>query len=136
GFKVSIQAVDPGGWLQNIGNFDFDLAFNFLYQFGHPAQGVARNYYSDNIVKGTHAGNNEAYVNPKAAELFTKAADAVDQKDAAQAYSEVQKILADDVPLLWMFDMQNTTVYRDKVKNLVRSAIGLNEPMDDVWIAK
>ena len=136
GFTVNIQAVDAGGWLQNMGNFDFDLAFNYLYQFGHPAQGVARNYYSDNIVKGTHAGNNEAYNNPKVDELFNKAADAVDQKDAAAAYSEVQKILADEVPLLWTFDMQNTTVYRDKVKNLVRTAIGLNEPMDDVWIAK
>lgn len=136
GFTVTIQAVDAGGWLQNIGSFNFDLAFNFLYQFGHPAQGVSRNYYSDNIVQGTHAGNNQAYANPEVDALFTKAADAVNQEDAAEAYTKVQEILADDVPLLWMFDMQNTTIYRDKVKNLVRTAIGLNEPMDDVWIAK
>lgn len=136
GFTVTIQAVDAGGWLQNMGKFDFDLAFNFLYQFGHPAQGVARNYLSTNIVEGTHAGNNEAYVNPKVDALFTKAADAVDQKVAGEAYTEVQQIIANDAPLLWMFDMQNTTIYRDKVKNLVRTAIGLNEPMDNVWIAK
>ena len=136
GFVVTIQAVDAGGWLQNMGNFDFDLAFNFLYQFGHPAQGVSRNYYSDNIVKGTHAGNNEAYVNPEVDALFTKAADAVNDADAATAYSEVQKALAEEVPLLWMFDMINTTIYRDKVRNLVRTAIGLNEPMDEVWIAR
>ncbi|MGU3576545.1 ABC transporter substrate-binding protein [Brucellaceae bacterium C25G] len=136
GFTVTITPVDAGAWLQNIGSFNFDLAFNFLYQFGHPAQGVARNYYSDNIVEGTHAGNNEGYKNLKVDELFNQAADAVDQKDAAKAYKEVQEILADEVPLLWIFDMQNTTIYRDKVKNLVRSAIGLNEPMDDVWIAQ
>lgn len=136
GFVVSIQAVDAGGWLQNIGNFDFDLAVNFLYQFGHPAQGVSRNYYSNNIVQGTHAGNNGAYSNPRVDELFDEGADAVNQEDAARAYSAVQEILAEDVPLLWMFDMQNTTIYRDKVKNLVRTAIGLNEPMDEVWIAQ
>lgn len=136
GFKVSIQAVDAGGWLQNIGSFDFDLAFNFLYQFGHPAQGVSRNYVSTNIVEGTHAGNNQGYANPAVDELFSKAASAVNPNDAAAAYSEAQKLLADDVPLLWMFDMVNTTVYRDKVQNLVRTGIGLNEPMDEVWIQK
>ena len=136
GFTVTIQAVDAGGWLQAIGNFDFDLAFSFLYQFGHPAQGVSRIYYSDNQVKGTHAGNNEGYENPEVDALFRKAADAVSQEEAAKAYSEVQRILADDVPILWIFDMQNTTIYRDKVKNPVRTAIGLNEPMDDVWLSK
>lgn len=136
GFVVTIQAVDAGGWLQNIGSFNFDLTFNFLYQFGHPAQGVSRNYFSNNIVQGTHAGNNEGYVNPAVDALLNKGADAVAEKDAAAAYSEAQKILAEDVPLLWLFDMQNTTISRSKVRNLVRTGIGLNEPMDDVWIAK
>ena len=136
GFVVTIQAVDAGGWLQNIGSFNFDLTFNFLYQFGHPAQGVSRNYLSNNIVKGTHAGNNEGYVNPALDELLNKAADARTQEEAAAAFSAAQKVLAEDVPLIWLFDMQNTTIYRSKVKNLVRTGIGLNEPMDDVWIAK
>jgi peptide/nickel transport system substrate-binding protein len=35
-----------------------------------------------------------------------------------------------------MFDMKNTTIYRDKIRNPVRTAIGLNEPMDEVWIAR
>lgn len=136
GFVVTIQAVDAGGWLQNIGSFNFDLTFNFLYQYGHPSQGVSRNYMSNNIVQGTHAGNNEAYKNPVVDQLFNKGADATTEKDAAAAFSEAQKVLAEDVPLLWLFDMQNTTIYRSKVKNPVRTGIGLNEPMDDVWIAK
>jgi peptide/nickel transport system substrate-binding protein len=136
GFVVSIQAVDAGGWLQAMGNFDFDLAFSFLYQFGHPAQGVSRIYFSDNQVKGTHAGNNGGYENPEVDEMFRKAADAIDEAEAAEAYTKVQQILAEEVPVLWMFDMKNTTIYRDKIRNPVRTAIGLNEPMDEVWIAR
>ncbi|MCK9549688.1 ABC transporter substrate-binding protein [Aquamicrobium sp.] len=136
GFVVSIQAVDAGGWLQAMGNFDFDLAFSFLYQFGHPAQGVSRIYFSDNQVKGTHAGNNGGYENPEVDAMFRKAADAIDEAEAAEAYTKVQQILAEEVPVLWMFDMKNTTIYRDKIRNPVRTAIGLNEPMDEVWIAR
>ncbi|MBV0893312.1 ABC transporter substrate-binding protein [Paracoccus sp. Z118] len=136
GFVVSIQPVDAGGWLQAMGNFDFDLAFSFLYQYGHPAQGVSRIYYSDNQVRGTHAGNNGGYENPEVDALFRKAADALTEDEARAAYSQVQQILADEVPVLWMFDMLNTTIYRDKIHNLIRTGIGLNEPMDDVWIAQ
>lgn len=136
GFVVTIQSVDAGGWLQAIGSFDFDLAFSFLYQFGHPAQGVSRIYYSDNQVKGTHAGNNGGYENAEVDALFRKAADALTEEEAAEAYSQVQAILAEEAPILWIFDMKNTTIMRDKVNNAVRTAIGLNEPMDNVWLSQ
>jgi peptide/nickel transport system substrate-binding protein len=68
--------------------------------------------------------------------MFRKAADAIDEAEAAEAYTKVQQILAEEVPVLWMFDMKNTTIYRDKIRNPVRTAIGLNEPMDEVWIAR
>ncbi len=136
GFDTTIKAVDPGGWSQAMSDFDFDITFNFTYQYGDPALGVARHYLSDNVIKGTPFGNNENYVNPKIDELFATAAQAKDPETAAAAYAEAQKILVDDVALGWLFEMQNVTLYYDKVHNLVRTGIGLNESMDDVWISK
>ncbi len=136
GFRVTIQGTDAGGWSQNTADFNFDLTFNFTYQYGDPALGVARHYLSNNVIKGTPYGNNQNYVNPKVDELFTAAAGAVSTEDAAKAYAEVQKIIVDDVALGWLFEMHNVTVNRKKVKNLVTTGIGLNQYMDEVWISK
>ena len=136
GFKTTIKAVDPGGWSQAVSDFDFDLTFNFTYQYGDPALGVARHYLSNNVVKGTPYGNNQNYINPKVDELFAAAAEATDTATAAAAYAEAQKILVDDVALGWLFELQNVTLYYDYVHDLVRTGIGLNEAMDEVWISE
>jgi peptide/nickel transport system substrate-binding protein len=136
GFKVVIQGVDAGGWSQKLADFDFDLTFNFTYQYGDPALGVARHYLSNNVVKGTPYGNNQNYLNPKVDELFATAAGAVSKDVATRAYTEAQKVLVDDVALGWLYEMQNVTINRKKVKNLVRTGIGLNESMDEAWISK
>ena len=47
-----------------------------------------------------------------------------------------RRFLVDDVALGWLYEMQNVTISRKKVKNLVRTGIGLNESMDEVWISK
>ncbi|WP_246215679.1 ABC transporter substrate-binding protein [Microvirga makkahensis] len=136
GFKVNIQAVDAGGWSQALSDWNFDVTFNFTYQYGDPALGVARHYLSSNIIKGTPFGNNGGYSNSKVDELFLAAAEAVQTDQAAKAYAEAQKILTDEVPIGWLFEQRNVTIMRDKVKNLVRTGIGVNESMDEVWIAK
>ncbi|AXC51234.1 ABC transporter substrate-binding protein [Paracoccus suum] len=136
GFATTIKAVDAGGWSQAMSDLDFNMSVNFTYQYGDPALGVARHYLSNNIIKGTPYGNNGGYVNPKVDELFAKAAQATDEATAAAAYTEVQKILVDDVPVIWLFELQNTTLMHDKVHDLVRTGIGLNEVMDEAWISK
>ncbi|OCP21368.1 MULTISPECIES: ABC transporter substrate-binding protein [unclassified Ensifer] len=136
GFQVAIQSVDAGGWSQALSDWNFDLSFNFTYQYGHPALGVARHYLSANIIKGTPFANNEGYSNPKVDELLAAGASAVKPEDAAAAYAEMQKIATDDVALGWMLEMKNTTISKSKVKGLVRSAIGLNEALEEAWIAK
>jgi len=136
GIKVTMENVDAGAWAQKVGEFDFDLTFNFLYQYGDPALGVSRNYISTNIVKGTPFGNNGGYKNPKVDELFAQAASAVSADERAKLYAEVQKILVDDLPIVWLTEMEFPTLYRSKWKNLVTTAIGLNETFSDVYQAK
>lgn len=136
GFKIDIQGVDAGGWSQKTSDFDFDMTFNFTYQYGEPALGVARHYLSSNVVKGTPYGNNQNYLNPKVDALLAEGASAVSKDVATKAYAEAQKILVDDVALNWLYEMQNVTINRKKVKNLVNTGIGLNQYMDEVWISK
>jgi len=136
GFKAELVSIDAGGWSKAVSDWDFDLTFNYTYQYGDPALGVARHYLSSNIIKGTPFANNEGYENPVVDELFLKAASAVDEAEAKAAYAEAQKIITDDMPLGLLFEQRNVTIWRDKVKELVRTGIGVNESMDETWIAQ
>lgn len=136
GFKVNIVATDAGGWAKRIGDFDFDLTFNFTYQYGDPAIGVARHYLSSNIVKGSPFVNNQGYKNAKVDELLTKGASTIDPAQRQALYTEAQNILVNEVANGFLFEIEYPTFYRKNVKNLVTTAIGLNESFDNVWIEK
>ena len=132
GIKTELVSTDVPGWTQRVSNFDFDLTFNFLYQLGDPATGVARSYISSNIVKGNPFGNNGQYANPEVDRLFAEAAIAPAEK-RQELYDQVQKILVDEVPVLWMLELDFPTVYRCNVKDLVTSAIGVSDGMRNAW---
>lgn len=136
GFTVSIEPADAGSWAKRVSDWDFDLSFNFTYQYGDPALGVARHYLSTNIVKGSPFANNQGYANPKADELLIKAASSVDQNERAKLYAEFQKITFEEVANGFLAELQFATLYRSNIKNLVKTGIGLNETLDDAWIEK
>ncbi len=136
GFKVEIEAADAGGWAKRTGDFDFDLTFNFTYQYGDPAIGVARHYLSSNAVKGSPFVNNQGYSNPKVDALLTTAASSIDKQERQKLYSEAQNILVNEVANGFLFEIEYPTFYRKNIKNLVTTAIGLNESFDNVWIEK
>ncbi|HWK45092.1 MAG TPA: ABC transporter substrate-binding protein [Stellaceae bacterium] len=127
GIKVDMQATDVPGWNEKLNNWDYDLAFNYLYQYGDPALGVARNYTTANIAKGSPFNNVSGYSNPKIDELFDSGAREPDEKRRAAIYAEAQKILVDDVAVAWLMELEFPTIYRSNVTNLVNSGIGLND---------
>jgi peptide/nickel transport system substrate-binding protein len=42
----------------------------------------------------------------------------------------------DDVPLGWLIEIKFPTIYNKRVRNLVTTAIGVNESFDSVYLAK
>jgi peptide/nickel transport system substrate-binding protein len=136
GFKVEIEAADAGGWAKRTGDFDFDFTFNFTYQYGDPAMGVARHFISTNAVKGSPFVNNQGYNNPKVDELLSKAASATSAAERQKLYTDAQKILVAEVANGFLLEMEFPTFYRKNIHNLVKTAIGLNETFDDVYIDK
>lgn len=136
GFKVQIDPADAGVWAKRSGEFDFDLTFNFTYQYGDPALGVARHFLSTNAIKGSPFVNNQGYKNSKVDELFTTAAAARTPELRQKLYSEVQAILMNEVANGVLFEIEYATFYPKNVKNLVKTGIGLNETFDDVYFDK
>lgn len=134
GIHVEMETADSGGWMQRTSNWDFEMTLNFPYQYADPALGVARTYISTNITKGIMFSNTVGYSNPKVDELFEKAGVALDPKDRQALYSQVQKILVEDVPVAWFLEIAFPTLYRNRFHNIITSAIGVADDFDDVWV--
>jgi peptide/nickel transport system substrate-binding protein len=133
GIRTEMVNTDVAGWNQRLNDWDFDMATTFLYQYGDPAAGVARTYISSNIFKGSPWNNVEGYSNPKVDALFTEAATAFPDSRRQELYTEVEKILIDEVPVAWQLEFEWPTLYSCNVKGLIDSAIGINDAFLDAW---
>jgi peptide/nickel transport system substrate-binding protein len=136
GMNIETIATDVAGGNQKIGDWDYDIAFTYLYQYGDPALGVGRNYVSSAIAKGQVFNNVEGYSNPEIDKLFADGAVATPDTKRKEIYEKAQKILVEDVPVAWMLELQFPTITRCKVKNLITTAIGVNDGFRDAWIEK
>jgi peptide/nickel transport system substrate-binding protein len=134
GINVEIDSTDVAGWNEKTSQWDYDMAFTYLYQYGDPALGVSRNYVASQISKGSPWNNVEGYENPELDEKWEAAATMVKPEDRETAYAEIQKEIVDDVPVAWLLELEFPTIYRCEVKNLVTTAIGVNDGPRDAWI--
>jgi peptide/nickel transport system substrate-binding protein len=134
GIQLTLESTDVAGFWKKSTEDDYELTFNYLSQFADPALGVARAYISTNIRKGVPSTNIGAYTNPKVDELFEQGAKGVKDEDRQKAYSEVQKILVEDVPVAWMIEMAWPNFVNKKVHDVITSGIGPVESYDRVWM--
>lgn len=134
GIATNVISVDVPGWVERATTGKFDITTNFIYLLGDPAMGVSQTYQADNQLKRGTAANIDGYENPQTDEMFAKAGRSVDPAERQALYSEIQKILSHDVPVIWSHQMSYPTVYRTKVKNLNTTGLGLNESFADVWV--
>lgn len=135
GFKITTEPVaDAGSWFNRISNWDYDLTLCYAFQYGDPGLGVSRLYLSDNIVKGTHTANVQAYQNAVTDELLTKGDQATSREERQEYYSQAQKLLVDEVANGYLFEIINPTIYRSNIKNLIDSAVGVSDSFENVYI--
>ena len=136
GLNIETIATDVPGSNQKIGDWDYDIAFTYLYQYGDPALGVSRNYISSQIAKGQVFNNVEGYSNPEIDKLFAEGANATPDSKRQELYDKAQKILVEDVPVAWLLELQFPTITHCRIKNLITTAIGVNDGFRDAWIDK
>lgn len=136
GIPLEIESTDVAGWNQKTANWDYDLAFTYLYQNGDPAIGVARTYVTSSISKGSPWNNVEGYSNPEVDKMFDDAAVAFPAARRQEIYDKVQNIIREDVPVAWLTELAFPTIYNCKVQNIISTAIGLQDSLGGAWIQK
>jgi peptide/nickel transport system substrate-binding protein len=132
GIDVQLQNTDIAGWAEKCSNWDFQMTMNLVYQFGDPALGVARTYISSNIKKGILFSNTAGYSNPEVDRLFEEAALSTSDAKRQELYSAVQKILVEDVPVVWMLEQNYPNFIDKRLKNVLLTAIGVHETFGSV----
>jgi peptide/nickel transport system substrate-binding protein len=127
GIDLVLESTDMAGWASRVGNWDYEMTMNLLYQLGDPALGVARTYVTSNIVKGILFSNTQGYSNPEVDRLFDEAAVALDESKRQELYTKAQEVLIEDVPVAWTLEIEYPIIYNNAFHDVVTTAIGTHE---------
>jgi peptide/nickel transport system substrate-binding protein len=77
--------------------------------------------------------NGTRWTDPKVDQLIEAAAIEPDAKKRAALYHEFQKIVVEACPIVWVAEMQFTTVHNTGFDGLVVSPLGVNTSFDGAW---
>jgi peptide/nickel transport system substrate-binding protein len=131
GIDLRLETTDAAAWAARIAAWDYDTSVSFAYQYGDPTLGVERSYVSDNI-RNVAFANTGGYVNRRVDALFARARLATDPNQRQAAFSAVQKVLAADVPQIWLMEMAFPAIHARRLHDAVRLGTGVHACFDDV----
>ena len=118
GVKVDLQLVERNVMLDRVYvKRDYDMHVHGFSTGADPAIDVSRLYVSTNI-RPVSFTNGAGYRNPKVDELFMQGQKAFKPEDRAKAYREVQKVLTDEVPAIWLVEYGIVGVWSKKLHGL------------------
>ncbi len=134
GIELVLENTDAGAWATRIGAWEYETSVNYLSQYGDPTLGVERSYVSSNIKKVTFT-NTGGYVNPKVDALFAAARAAGDPAERKTAFDAVQHILVEEVPQIWLMELNFPTITDKRLRNVLQYGTGVASNFDDVFFA-
>ena len=135
GIKASLRYEDVATWIRRIyTNYDYDLTSDWLKTFADPVIGVQRQYWSKAIRPGTPWVNGTRWTSPKVDELLEAAAIEPDVKKRNALYHEFQKLTVEASPIVWVMELEFTTVYNRKLQDAIVSPLAVNTSFDRAWM--
>ena len=134
GIDVEVRAsADFPTWAARMGEMDFDMSWDTVFNWGDPVIGVHRTYSSDNIAKGVWS-NTQGYSNARVDELIAMAAVETDPAKRKALYAEFQEIIADELPVYHTNTLPYHTIYNDNVGNPPLGIWGTSTPIDMTYL--
>ena len=135
GIDVELRYEDVPTWLKRVyHNYDFEMNLNYFYQLSDPVLGVHRHYGTNMIRKGTHFVNSSRYSNAGLDALLGAGMKEPNAENRSAIYLEIQNILARDMPVVNLFELEFLTVYNTKLKGAYGSAMGAYASFSDAYL--
>ena len=133
GIKVNQEPLQGfAGWAERSAAWDFDMSINWPGDKTDPAIGVSRLYVCDNIKNQAYT-NTSGYCNEEVDKLFAEAALEADFERRTALYKDVQQVLTEEMPMLWLFDTPSLFFHH---KDLYFPAYGTAENWDVMYWTK
>jgi peptide/nickel transport system substrate-binding protein len=134
GIKVEVRrSTSFSEWAARIGNWDFDLTMDAVYNWGDPVIGVHRTYLCDNIRQGVVWSNTQNYCNPQVDGLLLQAGTALNQEARKGLYAEFQQIVTEELPVFWINTLPFHTVYHAGLGNPPLTIWGVHSALDELY---
>ena len=135
GIEIELRYEDVPTWLKRVyHNYDFEMNVNYFYQLPDPVLGVHRHYGTNQIRQGTHFVNSSRYSNAELDALLDSGSKEPDAAKRTATYQEIQQILANDMPVVNLFELEFLTVYNTQLKGAYGSAMGAYGSFREAWL--
>ncbi len=122
GIALDLQQMEFQAWVQKLYlQKDFDLGYSQLTDAPHPDIGTKRAFTCDNI-KPVPFSNGEQYCNPEVDALFAKAATEPDLDRQVELYEEIQRVLVEQMPVVFLVDGGGPSAYRGEFTGFEEAA--------------
>jgi peptide/nickel transport system substrate-binding protein len=132
GVEVNVRASpDFPSWARRVASHQFDMTLDSVWNWGDPVIGVHRTWLSSNIKPGIIWSNTQSYSNPKVDELLANAAKETSMAKRKAMYSQMQKIVVDECPAVFIIESTFNMAFHSKIQNRPAGIWGLLDGIND-----
>ena len=126
GVEVSVRSQDFATYTKRVyADRDFDFTYNGMSNLFDPTVGVQRLYWSKNFKLGVPFSNGAHYANPEVDRLFEAASVETDPVRRREQFTQVQRILVDDLPDIGVLAIADLTIHDRRVAGHTVGADGV-----------
>jgi peptide/nickel transport system substrate-binding protein len=101
-----------------------------------PTIGVQRIYWSKNFKVGLPYSNGAHYANPRVDQLLEDAAREPDPSKRKVYFSEFQRIIYNDIPVINLYSPEDIIIANKRVHNEIDPAQGTETNFADAWLSR
>jgi len=137
--KVGIKVVrEPvtgaAAWSERMKNWDFEMSMALPGSWLDPGIGISRTYVCDNI-RNIAYSNTSGFCDKKVDELFQKGATETDFTKRKALYDQVQPLLWEEAPMIWVVQLAAPMIYNAKLFNVPLTGWVQHGPFDEIYWA-
>lgn len=133
GIEIEIVNRELGVWMKEVfEDFDFDIVSSATSFKFDPLVAIDLSLKESQI--GIPFGNPGGYINAELEVLTNEALKEIDEQERIELAYQIQEIMAEDLPIIWLFDAPRVTAYNAmNFRNLPMGPWIFSENVDSVW---
>lgn len=117
GIELTPIIMDSAANTRAGASWEFDIIVSTDGQFIDPAIGVARKYLSSALIQ-SEGHNYSGYSNSEVDQLWDSAIKAESEAEAQAAYSQIQRILSHDIPVIPLVEREDWMIVANNVEGM------------------